>query len=61
MKTETRQLIEQAFSQLHEASQDESNQMTDVGMLMYGLCMAIIDLDEEVKTLQNKDNGFSFI
>jgi hypothetical protein len=57
MKEETRALIEQAFNSLHEASQDENNQMTEAGMLMYGLCMAIIDIDDKLK----ENDGLTFI
>lgn len=60
MEKETRQLIEQAFAQLHEASQDENNQMTDAGRLMYGVCLALLDLDNNKKDKDIND-GFNFI
>lgn len=48
MNKETRLLIEQAFKNLHEANQDPNNQMTEAGMLMYGLCLAVLDLDNKL-------------
>ena len=47
MNKETRLLIEQAFTNLHEA-QAGGNELTDAGRLMYGLCLAVLDLDNKL-------------
>ena len=47
MNKETRLLIEQAFKNLHEA-QGGGNELTEAGRLMYGLCLAVLDLDNKL-------------
>lgn len=59
MNPETKKLIEQAFASLHEAHQS-GNEMTEAGMLMYGLCLAVLDLDKKLES-NPSDDEFKFI